>query len=121
MKVYKVTLMRKTRIGKVISIFLFLVFTLQVTDLTCVEEAFSFNTPETQGEYQLTKADLDSGSSGFLNTNILECHCPCHLSFLYPSSIETIFCQEIGLHVTLTDDLSPKIPMDIFQPPKALI
>lgn len=52
------------RIGKTIDLFLLIIFTLQVTGITCVCED-SFSTLVVQGELQLQKADLDDGSNAY--------------------------------------------------------
>lgn len=109
-------------IGKIIGFFLLIVFTLQVTDLTCVDEGVSLKKPGTQSEVQI-KADLDKGSSAYSPAGILdECQCPCHLNFSQSPSTEVSSYHAIVSSLALIRDIPlKKISADIFQPPKVLI
>ena len=112
------------RLGKITGFFLLIVFTLQVTDLTCLGEDKAFNSTGIQGEYQFIHAvDMDNGSSAYSPVGILDkCQCPCHLSFTYSPFTGITSYQVIGLPLTSTSNLSlKKISPDIFQPPKVLI
>lgn len=110
--------MHMNRIGKTIGIFLLIIFTLQVTDITCIAEDSVLNIPA-QGEHQLKKADLKEYSS----VSVLdECRCPCHLSFLQFPSTEVIAYQAIGLPLTFAGGPCLKnVSANIFLPPKVLI
>jgi hypothetical protein len=111
-----------TRIGKIIGFFLLVVFTLQVTDLTCSGDGLPLNTG-IHGEKQLIKADVDKGKNAYSPAGILDdCLCPCHLSFTQSPSTEVNTYQTISLSSFPAGDLSLKeISTDIFQPPKVLI
>lgn len=113
--------LQMTSICKIISFFLLIVFTLQVTDIICVGEELSFNTHAIQGEYQHIKADLDKGKSAYPPAGIHD-QCPCHLSFMQTLSTEVTSYQSIGVSSFLAGDLFlKKISTDIFQPPKVFI
>jgi len=112
-----------TSVGKFIVFFLLIIFTIQVTDLTCVDEDASFHGPEKQGEVHLLLADLDEEQGAYAPGSILdECQCPCHLSFTHTTSAEVSSIKTISLSLFAPVDLSlKKISADIFQPPKVLI
>jgi len=115
-----------SRIGKIIGLFLLIIFTLQVTDLACIgEDRFvnATNTAGVHGENQLIKADLDEGNNINPTADILaQCQCPCHLGFMETPFAEVTSYQSISLSSFPAVDLSlKKISTDIFQPPKLLI
>lgn len=112
-----------TRIGKIIGFFLLIVFTLQVTDITCAGDDLTLKTPGIQGSVQIVGADCDDGKRAYSPGDILdECHCPCHLSFTNTPSTEVSSAQTISTSMYAAVDLSlKKISADIFQPPKILI
>ncbi|TAN63180.1 hypothetical protein EPN18_03085 [bacterium] len=111
-----------TRTGKIIGLFLLILFTMQVTDLTCVGDDLSLNTFECC-ENQLIKADSGKGKTAYSLAGILDqCQCPCHLSFTQTKSVEVISCQSIVVASFFAGDQTlKKISADIFQPPKVLI
>lgn len=113
--------MKMARIGKIIGIFLLIVFALQVTDLTCFGES-SFKMSGTQNGFQLKTSDLDNGNGIYASTaGINNCQCPCHLSFS-SSPFLTITSTPTDSLVILTNRLSiHKISIDLFQPPEAII
>ena len=112
-----------TRISKIIGFFLLIVFTLQVTDITCAGDDLPSKTYGIEGSVQIMAAGCDDGKRADSPGGILdECHCPCHLSFTNTPSTEVSSAQTISTSVYAAVDLSlKKISSDIFQPPKILI
>jgi|GEM_PF-5492323 hypothetical protein len=112
-----------TRIGKIIGVFLLIVFTLQVTDLACVGEELPSSAAGIQSSEQILSADINEVKRAFSPGGILdECQCPCHLSFTNTPSTEVSSVQIISASLFAAFDLSlKKITSDIFQPPKILI
>lgn len=108
--------------GKIIGIFLLIVFTLQMTGLSCFGES-PFQVSGIENEFQLKNADTDMGN-GMSDSNTIiinHDHCSCHLSFLLPF-LETTFITSSHSEVMLTKCQSmPTIPIDFFEPPEVLI
>jgi len=103
-------------------LLLLIIFTFQVTGMTCVGEDVSPNAAAAQGECQLKAPCKDDGGTTHSSTVFDEHHCPCHLSFSQ-SPPETIASyQTIALLSVRTGVPSVKgISVGIFQPPRVLI
>jgi len=114
--------MKKSRISKVIGLVLLIVFTLQVSDLTCIGDSLSLNTPGTYGENQHITAELNKGKTAPPAVSLNQCQCPCHLSFTHAPSTEANSYRSICLSLLPAGEQALKeISTDIFQPPKVLI
>jgi len=114
---------RITRNIKFLGFFFLLVFTMQVTGLTCFGEDLPLNTSGIQGSSQLIKANLDEGTDANPPADIIDHYqCPCHLTFTETPSTELISYQSTGVPAFFAGDLSlNKVSADILQPPKLLI
>lgn len=119
---YIAIIMKTAPLVKTISIFLFVVFTLQVSGLTCFGEP-SFKIPGVQGDYQIKISDSDNGGDLYFPVlNHDESHCPCHLSFSHSLSIAIAFYpQPVQLSLIQIDDIPKEVLTNIFHPPKVLI
>jgi len=103
-------------------LFLLVIFTLQVTGMTCVGEDISSNAAAAQDECQLKAPCTDCGSSTHSTAIFDEYHCPCHLSFSQPPSETIVSYHTTELLSVKTGGPSIKgISIDIFQPPRTLI
>jgi len=105
--------MRLAHYTKIIAVFLFFIFALQMTDISCFYE----------GEYQLKTADSGDENGKDSSTNIIDdCQCVCHLKFSTSPSTFTSFYQVPGLPGIMTDQLPvQKFSSYIFHPPKVLL
>jgi len=114
--------MKITSLVKTMSILFFVVFTLQVSGLTCIGEPL-FKISGVQGEYQIKAIDSDNGGGAYSSpVNLEESHCPCHLSFSHFLSIASAYYPpSVQLSLIQKDGIPIKILTDIFHPPKALI
>ena len=103
-------------------LLLLIIFTLQVTGMSCVGEDISLNANVGQGECQLKapcKDDVGNTHSGALFDKY---HCPCHLSFSQSPSETIAYYQTIELLSVRTGVPSIKgISVGIFQPPRVFI
>ncbi|HAG51979.1 MAG TPA: hypothetical protein DHU69_06815 [Deltaproteobacteria bacterium] len=115
-------IMKPAYVIKSISIFLFIIFSLQVSDFTCVKDSPAFGFPAVQDGHQLKSVDFNKDLSSFPDAITGYCQCPCHLSFLQFPSTEILSYLQPGLPAIRASQLSiRKISTDIFQPPKILI
>jgi len=115
--------MRLAHYTKIIAAFLFFIFALQMTDLTCFYEESFFKSSLSQGEHQLKTADSGDENGKDSSTNIIDdCQCVCHLKFSTSPSTFTSFYQVPGLPGIMTDQLPvQKFSSYIFHPPKVLL
>lgn len=119
---YIVYPMKIDRLVKTMSILLFVIFTLQVSGLTCFGEPL-FKIPRVQNDYQIKAIDSDNGGNSYSPVlNLDDSHCPCHLSFShFPSIASAYYPSFVQLPLIQKDDIPIKILTDIFHPPKVLI
>jgi hypothetical protein len=115
--------MRLAYSAKLIAAFLFFIFALQMTDLTCFYEDSLLNSSLSQGEHQLKTADSGDENGKDSSTNIIgDCQCVCHLKFSTSPSTLTSLYSVPGLPGIMIDQLPvQKLSSYIFHPPKFLL
>jgi|SRR3972149_7287906 len=108
---------------QLIAAFIFFIFALQMTDLTCFYEESFFKSSLSQGEHQLKTADSGAENGKDSSTNIIaDCQCICHLKFSQSSSTRTSFYSVPGLPEIMIDQLPiQKLSTYIFHPPEVLL
>ncbi len=115
--------MRLAYSAKLLAAFLFFIFALQMTDISCFYEESVFKSSVMQGEHQLKTADSCNGSGIDSTSNIIsDCQCVCHLKFSQSPSTLTFFYPVPGLPEIMIDQLLvQKLSSYIFHPPKFLL
>ncbi|MEK7679822.1 MAG: hypothetical protein AAB356_06495 [Deltaproteobacteria bacterium] len=114
--------MKTSHFIKLLCLILFVIFALQVTDVTCYGEDLSFETPAQSG-HQLKAGDSDNNDAAKFSSGILEhCQCPCHLSFSPSPAASSIPCLLTDARPIIVNSFSiQKTSTDIFQPPKSIL
>ena len=116
--------MRLAYSTKLLAAFLFFIFALQMTDISCFYEESVFKSSVMQGEeHQLKTADSGDENGKDSSTNIIDdCQCVCHLKFSTSPSTLTSLYSVPGLPGIMIDQLPvQKLSSYIFHPPKFLL
>jgi len=115
--------MRLAYSAKLLAAFLFFIFALQMSDISCFYEESVFKSSVLQGEHQLKTADSGDENGKDSSTNIIgNCQCVCHLKFSTSPSTLTSLYPVPGLPGIMIDQLPvQKLSSYIFHPPKFLL